>query len=248
MEKNDGVGTMKIAVCEDNATQLDAICGYIKSYCKRNCYINDIHRFTSAEAFLEVFSPGKFPLVFLDIYLNGMSGIDAARKIREIDPNCTLVFITSSSEHALEAFSVKATTYINKPLKKESVEEALDMCGKVLNKNARIIRVPAGYGETLVIPLTAIRYVEVSGKKAQFYIGRETISARMPLDKIEEMLDGDPFLRCHRSFIVNMNYVDAVRDDSFLMKNGSLVPIGRNNRVQIRLAMTQFMTRRSLEE
>lgn len=239
---------MKIAVCEDNTAQLDAICGYIKSYCKRNCYMNDIHRFESGEALLAAFSPGEFQIIFLDIYLDGMSGVDAARKIRETDPNCILVFLTGSSEHALEAFSVKAVTYVNKPLKKENVEEALDMCGRVLNKNARIIRVPAGYGEALDIPLTTIRYVEVSGKEAQFHIGGETVTARMPLDKIEDKLDGSPFLRCHRSFIVNMNYVDTVRTDGFLMKNGSLVPIGRNNRVKIRLTMTRFMTRRTLEE
>lgn len=239
---------MKIAICEDNIAELNAICDYVKSYCKRNCYINDIHRFESGEALLAAFSPGKFQIVFLDIYLEGMSGVDAARKIRETDPNCTLVFITGSSEHALEAFSVKAVTYVNKPLKKEDVEEALDMCGRVLNKNARIIRVPAGYGEALDIPLVAIQYVEVSGKEAHFHIGRETVTARMPLDKIEDKLDGCPFLRCHRSFIVNMNYVDTVQADSFLMKNGSLVPIGRNNRVKIRLEITRFMTRRALEE
>lgn len=239
---------MKIAVCEDNTAERDTICSYIESYCKRNCYMNDIHRFESGEALLAAFSPGKFLIVFLDIYLDGISGVDTARKIRETDPNCILVFITNSSEHALEAFSVKAATYVNKPLKKENVEVALDMCRWTLNKNTRIIRVPAGYGEVFEIPLTAIRYVEVSGKKAHFYLGGKTVITRMPLNKIENALGGDPFLRCHRSFIVNMNYINAIRDDSFMMDSGNLVPLGRNHRLNIRLAIIRFLTRSVLEE
>lgn len=239
---------MKIAVCEDNAAELDAICGYIEKYCARNCYLKDIHRFSGGEELLAAFAPGEYQIIFLDIYMGGLSGVETARKIRESDPNCTLIFITVSGEHALEAYSVKAIAYVKKPLNAKNVAEALDMCKETLQKNARVIRVPVGYGNIVEIPLPAIRYVEVYNKEAVFHLSDKTISVRIPLDEIEKTLNGDPFLRCHRSYIVNINYLDDVREQDILLKGGQLAPLAKNKRAEIKLSLARFIAQGAWEK
>jgi DNA-binding LytR/AlgR family response regulator len=75
---------------------------------------------------------------------------------------------------------------------------------------------------------------------------RGIIKSRLPLETVEERLGGLPFLRCNRSYLINMNYVDDMRIDDFLMRGGDLVPIRRNNRKEIRMAMTAFTARSPL--
>lgn len=233
---------MNIAVCEDNAADMDAICGHIESYCEKNCYMNNIHRFSSGEALLAAFSPGAFDVIFLDIYLTGITGMYAARKIRETDPGCALIFITTSRDYALEAFSVRADTYVLKPASAGNIKNALDICRRKFIKNSRFIKVSIGRQPSMDIPLPGIRYIEVYNKEALFHMGANVIKTRLPLDEIEDKLGGGSFLRCHRCYIVNMNYVDDIRERDFLMKNGDIVPIRKSGFTEIRLAFARFMT------
>lgn len=233
---------MRIAVCEDNAADMDAICGCIKEYCEKNCYESEIFRFESGEALLSRFGQETFNIVFLDVFLTGMSGVETARRIRETDPNCTLIFVTVSSDYALDSYSVGALSYVVKPVKQKSMEKALFMCRQEFIKSSRFIRVPVSRQNQIDIPLAGIQYIEVYGRDSLFHMSAGTITTRLPLAEIESMLGGSPFLRCHRCYIVNMNYVGDMREKEFLMLNGDIVPIRKNGRAETKLAVARFMT------
>lgn len=232
---------MNIAICDDNAADGEVIYGYIKSYCEMNCFMCDIQRFESGEELLSHFVPGLFHIIFLDIYLTGISGMDTAKIIREADPNCTLIFITVSSDHALDAFSVQADSYLVKPVDEEKMTKTLALCRQEFLKYSRYIEVTANY-QSQRIPLVNIQYVEVFGKVTLLHLDTSIVKTYMPLDEIERKLGGIPFLRCHRCYIVNMNYVDDLREQSFLMRNGDSVPIRKNGRAEVKLTMARFMT------
>jgi DNA-binding LytR/AlgR family response regulator len=176
----------------------------------------------------------------MDIYLGGISGMDTARKIRETDPNCLLIFITVSSDHALDAFSVRANSYLVKPLNAEKMETALTACIQTFVKNSRMIELCADH-QKFQLPLANVQYVEVYGKTTLFHSGTGVFKAYISLDEIEKILCGEPFLRCHRCYIVNMNYVEDVREQDFLMRNGDSVPMRKNGRRDVKLAMARFM-------
>ena len=237
---------MNIAVCEDKVSDRDTLCAYIRNYCDKNCYEGKISVFETGEALLGAFSPGAFDLVFMDIYLPGLSGVAAAEKMREADRDFMLVFITISSDFTAEGFEVQALGYVVKPIDREKMDRALYMCRGRFEKNSRTIEIPMS-GGNLTISIADLLYVEIYDKDAIFHMKKGVIKSRIPLDELEARLGGEPFLRCHRSYIINMNYVDDMTDNGFLMRNKDIVPMRTNGSKAVRMAMAAFIAGTPLE-
>lgn len=231
---------MQIAICEDRAEDRVLVREYIQRYCRIYAYACNIVEYETAEALLADYAPGHFHMLLLDIYLPGLSGMDAARKIRECDLDCAIVFLTISMDHALQGFEVRASHYIVKPVSPERLEEAFYACRQAFEAAGRVIAVPVGNG-MVQVPLPRIRYVEVLDKFAHFHLDSGVVAGRIALDEVEERLGGPPFLRCHRSYIVNMNYVEELEEQQFRMKSGAAVPIRKNGRRELRLAMARYL-------
>jgi DNA-binding LytR/AlgR family response regulator len=234
------VALMKVAVCEDNQTDSDALCRYIKSYFDRNRYNGEISVFENGEALLGAFKPSAFDIYFLDIYLPGITGMDAARAIREADTNCFIIFITSSESHTMDGFMVQASGYVLKPLSAEKMDKAMHMCRQLFEKNSRVVCFPHG-GENQSVSVADLLYVEIYRGKAAFHMKRGKLNFYLPLDEIEAKLGGEPFLRCHRSYLINMNHVADLRHNDFIMRNGDVVPIRKNGGREVRVAMANFL-------
>ncbi|MDR0468746.1 MAG: LytTR family DNA-binding domain-containing protein [Peptococcaceae bacterium] len=240
---------MIIAVCDDDGAVLKTVSGCISHYCETNRFLADVRAYRSGEELLDAFSQEPIDLIFLDVYMGGMTGVETARKIRETDPACILVFMTVSDEFALDAYSLDGIAYLRKPVIEQDVLRVLGKCIGVFLKNSRFITIPIGRRDEIRLPFAAIRFVEVFDKEVVFHSDADKISTmRMSLDEVERALGGSPFLRCHRSFIVNMNYVEKIRNGAFLMKNAATVPIGKNRYAEIRSAFSDFIARVSFWE
>jgi len=239
---------MKIAVCEDNAEDRALICNYIQDYMTRHSYCAEVIPFADGEALLKAFPSECFKLLFLDIYLPGMSGIDTARKIREMDQHCKLMFITSSPDFMAESFTVQTSDYVVKPIKRENMDRTMTVFYDALEKSSRKIEVPVGRGGNVGIAVSKIEYIEAFGKLTVFSMHDSVVEAQLAISEVEELLGNEPFLRCHRSYIINMNHVKDIYDDYFQMKNGGTVPLPTRNRRELRLRVTGFLAGRSLSE
>ena len=237
---------MNIAVCEDTRIHREALCAYIQSYCDEHCYQCEISAFESGEPLLEAFPSGAFDLIFLDIYMPGMTGVEAAQKIREADRDCLLVFITTSEDFAMEGFLVQASGYVVKPISSEKMAGVMHACRHVFEQNSRAIEISQGSGNIL-ISIADLFYVEVRNKESVFHMKRGNVAARLALDTVEARLGGSPFLRCHRSYIVNMNYIENIREEDFLMRDGSVVPIRVHGGKEVRMAFAGFKARSPME-
>ena len=237
---------MNIAVCDDIRENRVLLCNYIQSYCEQHCYKCNISVFDAAEALLAAFTPGAFNLLFLDIFLPGISGVDAARKIRETDRDCMLVFITDSPDFTMDGFLVQAAGYVVKPINRTKMEGAMHACRFEFEKSSRAIEIPQS-GGNLLVSITDLVYVEVYDKESIFHMKRGKVVTRIPLETVEARLGGSPFLRCHRSYIVNMNYVEDMRSESFLMENGHTVPIRKSGRREAKMAMANFIAKSPME-
>jgi len=238
---------LRIAICEDIADDAAEIRAYLEQHFERNGFVGEIDTFATGEALLASFSPGAYDIVFLDIYLDGISGIDAARKIRDTDPDCTLVFITIDSAHMPAGFALRAASYVVKPITSEQMETALLQCRKIFLKNARYIEVKTG-GQNIRVPLVKIQYVEMRDKAATIFTKDGLIRTYTPMSQIESQLGGKPFLRCHRTYIVNMLHVKDLLESDFLMRDGSKVPIRKNGMKEIRRTVSDFFSERLFEE
>ena len=237
---------MKIAICENEEADSEAICAILNKYFDQNGYTGQISVYESGESLLTDFTPGFFDVIFLDIYMDGITGIETAKRIRSIDPTCALVFITTSRDHCLEGFSVRASAYVVKPIREKEMQTALLQCREIFMKNARYIMIRTERTD-IKIPLNKIYYAEIYYKSALFHTEQGEHKTRMTMDEIERELGGKPFYRCHQSFIVNINYIESMTASEILMRNGAVVPIRQRGRDEIYTDIAQYINNRMFE-
>ena len=217
---------LQIAICED--TPADT--GLLISYIMGGGIACRCEAFSSGEALLETFQPGKYDLIFLDIYMDGIKGVDAASEIRKTDRTVTLIFTTSSTEHTLEGYRLKAASYLEKPVKQEDVQEILSLVLAKRNTAAYITLLIEGVNKTL--PVDGILYFELQNHAVMVHNHAKTLrtSQTVKLDHIEAMLPKH-FFRCHHSYIVNLRYVKEIDRELavFIMQNNGRVHIRRRD-------------------
>ncbi|WP_270624276.1 LytR/AlgR family response regulator transcription factor [[Clostridium] symbiosum] len=224
---------MNIAIIEDSGQELSLLERCLQSYLSSRQVYRVIDTYTSGEAFLENWPSKSYDLVFLDILMEGISGIEVARKIRETDSECLLIFISSSKEYALQGFEVRAFDYLLKPLSEERFQKTMDLFQNELAKHIRYIEVKES--RTLVkIPLNEIIYTDYYNHYIQIHTAARLIRSYQQFDVFSPLLLCYPqFLCCYRNCIVNMDHVDSVDKHDFVMENGERVPITRGNRNSI---------------
>lgn len=216
---------LRIAICEDSNDDAKGL----QSLIMASCVATEISHFESGDAFLASRPAGRFDLVFLDIYMEGISGIEVAYTLRKMDEACGVVFTTTSEDHRPEAFDVDAEQYLVKPVDKVKLE-------KVLRKRLAVVRNTRETcsvnerGRRVEVVLDHIYYVEVQNHNCLVHTADRVIEtgSAMKIDDFELLLPPPRFLRCHKSYIVNMSYVESVGRD-FIMKNGQTVYIRRGD-------------------
>ena len=119
---------MNIAIVDDLASDRLQLIGKLQAYMQQARIPFTLYEFDSGEAFLEAFSPGRFSIVFLDIYMGGMTGMAVAHAIREQDFDCRLIFLTQSEEYLREGYSVNAVHYLIKPVSDPDFTQAMRFC------------------------------------------------------------------------------------------------------------------------
>ena len=235
---------MNIAICDDQAADAERLRGFLLSHFEANGFTGSVQLYDSGEALLEEFAPGRFDVLFLDVYMKELTGVETAQRIRESDPDCLLVFTTVSDDKMREAFALRAASYVEKPLTPEKLEVVFTQCHNLFMKNARYIEINFERSK-LKIPFAQIMYAEITGRQVFFHTSTgEVIKTNMKMNDVERQLPNSFFLRCHRSFIVNMNYVADVQKNDLILKNGQPVPMRINGRKDVVNALNKFLTER----
>lgn len=236
---------MRFCICDDAAADRKRLLAMLHGYCAGRGVELQAEQFPNGDALLRAFSPGKYQLVFLDIYMPGLSGMEAAKAVREADPACMLVFTTTSEEHALESYGVYAAGYLVKPYGQAQLDEAMDWCMENLPPQAQTLEL-VSERERMQVPLGDILYIEVYGRASIFHTTGRTYTANRSLTALSGELPAD-FLRCHRSYIVNMNHIAKAAQNGFVLKDRSLVPISMENGAKIKQQFYDWMFKRTWE-
>ena len=169
----------------------------------------------------------RFDILFMDVLMPGLNGIEAAREIRKHDANVKIIFLTSSAEFAVESYGVGAFFYQLKPIWEESFFRLMDSvteeCEKQQHKSL-ILRCKTGITR---LELDRLAYCEVIGRTLIFHgEGGKTLESVGGLDKLSAQLaEYENFLRPHRSFLVNMDYIQSISTRSIVMEDGAEIPI-----------------------
>lgn len=197
--------------------------------------------FESGEEFLEKFSAGKYDVAFLDIYMGGINGMDTARKIRETDTACRLIFTTTTSEFAVDSYDVDSSWYLVKPYSYEKLSRALDRCSLSWQEQNAFLLVSGKSGEEK-LPLHQIAWTEYVNRKVcvHFKNGQETQFSMRLMDFSKMLLPYPYFCDCMKGLIVNFEAVEKLLDDSFLLENGKKLPISRLKYRQVREQFLEY--------
>jgi len=237
---------MNIAICEDDPADAANIYAMLERYMGQHGYTSELSVFASGEELLASFSLGLYDVIFLDIYMGDMNGIDTAKNIRKIDPTCALIFITSSRDHSLESYSVRGSAYVLKPIEEDAMHSALFTCREIFLRNARYIEIRVDRAD-IKIPLIKLYFIEIYRNTALFHTASGEYKTRMTLDEAEQQTGGKPFYRCHQSYLINTNHVRKLDGNDVVMQNGARVPIRKNGRDEMRRDLAALLNARMFE-
>lgn len=236
---------MNFVICDDMAPDRAHLLQMLRQYCLQNDITAQVEQFADAGELLAHFAPKKYQILFLDVYMPGLSGMEAAQRIREQDTECMLIFTTTSEEHALESYRVYAAGYLLKPYGQESLDETLDWCIQNLPPQTQLYEI-ISERERVQIVLGDIVFIEIYGRNALFHTTGQTYSVHRRLSEIGKELPGN-FIRCHRSYIVNMQYIVRVENADFHLKTGQRVPIGSEMGAKVKQAFFDWAFQRTWE-
>ena len=198
----------------------------------------EIRRFNSGEEFCKSFAAGDFDVVFLDIYMPGITGVQTAKFIRGTDKHVKLVFCSTSNEFASESYAVNACYYLKKPFDSSEFSTMLDRFEVEKTGNDRILLLPGGRA----VKLKSIIYADYSAHYMNFHTSDgENTSVRMSFAEAEEKLCKYPyFCSVSKGVIINFYEIESRTRDVFIMKDGSGVPISRRRYKDVMHAYARF--------
>ena len=231
---------MHIGICDDCKSDMELLIRYIKQYMDTLHLDYTLSTFESGEDFLESIPTNKYDMVFFDIYMKEKTGVETAGILRKTDQNCLIIFTTTSLDHALDGFAVGAVHYLVKPLNYEDVEVGLNRCKQLFAQAEKYIEVKTGRVITPIL-IKDMVFAEVYSNKVLIHTNSEEIKAYISLDELTKLLPSDIFLRCHRSYIVNMNYISSQEGSDFILKNGAKVPIPKKELQLMRKYYTEYL-------
>lgn len=233
---------LSIAVCDDNAQDRQRIAAELRAYAETHCeYGISFAVYPSAFEMLDAFEKAGCPdIVLLDICMPGMLGTELARGILRCSESTDIIFLTTSPDYAVEAFSLHAADYIQKPYAREKLYAALD---RVISlRRERTWLLISGEGGLHRIALEDVLYIETEDKRRVFVLssGKRLVS-RMSAAQLTEQLSGKRGMApCGASFIVNLAHARCFSGTDLIMDNGARVPVPRRLRAQIKQAYFDF--------
>ena len=234
---------IKIAICDDEPLMAQELAGHLGEYMKeKSITAYSVSNFSDGRTLLE--SAGSFDVIFLDIQMEQPDGMETARLLRRRGDHSLLVFVTVLKELVFDAFQVEAYDYLLKPLDSARFKQTMDRVLRALEqRTSEDIVIQRGTGCEVVL-LSDIVYCEVLGRKIYLHKSDGTVSDYYDkLEDLERRVDGR-FFKCHRSFLVNLDYVRGCQDGQVLLFQGERIPASRLRERELTQALLRHMKER----
>lgn len=219
---------IKIAICEDERMQQELLKEYLDKLLLEIDYNYEIQIFNSGEDLFNNY-PKDIDIFLLDIQMDKLNGMDVARQIRDIDnQNVEIIFITSIVDYIQEGYEVRAYRYILKPIKFDDLKKHIVSCIYTIMKNKESNLIISSKGELYKINVSDITYIEIQKKDMIIHTINKDYDVKMSMENVDKKLKEYSFFRCHKSFLVNLNYIEKIRQYVAILENDEEVPVSRH--------------------
>ena len=230
---------MRIAVCDDSSLDRELFVALLHHYFVNKPISKEIIQYENGVDLLhDVEDDMWFDIVFLDIYMNDLLGIDVAHKLRSLGYRGHIIFLTATADFAVDSYEVEALGYLLKPQSFEKLSQVMDRAIRTMTTNTYLVK---NHSKIIRVPYHEILYAESMNSKCIMHCcndQRYVIYKR--LTTIEHELNDKRFLRCHQSYLVNMDHIHQV-DSQFTLVTGDTVAIRQRDLKSIRQTVLHYL-------
>ena len=234
---------LRIAICDDEQTCLDKTQAMLEQYGADNGLEFAAETFFGSSALLDCVESGeRYDIYLLDIYMPGVSGMSVATELRSKGVRSPIIFLTSSTEHAVEAFGVDATHYLLKPYTQQLFFAAMDKAMQSIfshTEESIVLKIDGAYQN---VPVDRIVYCEANNNHQRLRMKDDSeLIVRMTASELYKMLESFRcFYRCGRAYIFNFNYIKKIASNTVVLKNGTELSLPRSTVGSLRIAFFDY--------
>lgn len=229
-----------LAVCDDVPIECAGIAKQVENILTQSGIDFTLKKFFSGQELL--LSKENFDIIFLDIKMPEISGMDLAKKIRKQGKQSLIIFITSASEFVFEAFNVEAFQYLMKPIQNETLKNVLEKATRRIQVDGKIdFLILSIERQIKKVFLKDILYIESVGRIVKIHCHNRTIETYEQIGILEEKLSGKSFFRCHKCFLVNLDYVDAFDKTTINLENGEKIMLAKRRYEDFKKVILSYM-------
>lgn len=226
-----------IGLCDDDELAYKRVRKIVKIWAVENKVALDIHCHNSGQNLIDEWENTRYDLLFLDIDMPNLNGVDTARIIRKNDINVIIVFLTGFEKYALTGYEVQAYRYILKPISKSEMFRLLDDAYKTVQQRRTEFITINMDGTYIKLSINDIIYIESFNHTVNIVTRFSTIKYNRGMQYMESLLASLGFARCHRSFLVNVKHITSLKNGFANLSNGSFVPVSRSRVNQIKITI-----------
>lgn len=222
-----------IVVCDDEKNVHEEIAEIIKEYEK--CDELVVHNCYSIRELLSY--KEDYEAILLDVNLQDGNGIETIEHLPKMGRDKKIIMLTASREDFKDAFKIGAVRYVTKPINKEELFEALDCL--LLLEGATPLKVYDN-NNMIKLPQEKVAFIQSKTNYRKIFTNDLEFDSRITMKELEQILDSNVFIKVHRAYIVNMNYISKLEKERLIMKNGMIVPISRRHYSDVIEAIVLF--------
>ncbi len=227
---------IKVAICDDLPEEIGKLKVLIENYALDNHLQISVSGFCDEEEISAVLDDASsYDIIFLDIYMDSLNGLDLAKHITVSGEKSNIIFVSSSSEHALDAFGVNALQYLTKPVNCEKFENAMKIALKHKIKREKTVSILSG-NDIIKIPFDNIIYAEAQRNYQKIHLSNGgTETTRISNTKLYELMqERSEFVRLGVSFILNLKFVSRISAKDIVLTSGKVIPVPRGSFAQLK--------------
>lgn len=228
-----------ISICDDEKSIRMDLAEKLEQYAKESGTGIKVLPFNDGKELLENYKT-ETDLIFLDIEMGDMDGVTAAKRIRELDENVGIIFLTSYTRYALRGYTVGALNYIIKPIHYVRLKRELERFLEKRRKDPGEFIVVSNENGKFKVLMKDLKYIETDNGRVILHTSAKKIPVNKSMKELEELLPAATFQRCHTSFIVNMDYIDCTKKLEIQLLDGTVLPISQPKRKRFMEALTKY--------
>ena len=216
---------LSIAVCDDEVIECCKIAGKIKELLKEMKIPCMIQQFFSGRELLQ--SSDQFDIIFLDIIMRDLDGIQTAQIFREKAFDKMLIFISSSREYVFDTYDVEAFWYLLKPIDEKKLKRVLQKAVRKTENHSQEFIIVTKERQKRKVFLDNVYYFEIKGRQIDIHETNSVFTYYEQIGVLENNLQGKGFFRCHKSYLVNLKHVDLYNRQEVMLDNGEKIVIAK---------------------